>query len=104
MVRSCRARFLQGIPPASPHRFVKGLRAEVYVAAATDDATDPPAMAQRFEAALADAGVAFTAETYTAADGRMKPDFPVYDAAEADPGWTAMLTFFERTLHRKAKA
>lgn len=90
--------------PASPHRFVEGLQAEVYIAAATNDASYPPAMAERFEAALAGAAVTFTAETYEAAHGWMKPDFPVYDAAEAGRGWTAMLALFQRTLHRQAEA
>ena len=84
--------------PTSPHRLVQHLQAEVLVAAASDDASYPPAMAERFEAALTDAGVAFTSETYPAAHGWMKPDFPVYDEAQADRGWAALLALFDRTL------
>jgi carboxymethylenebutenolidase len=29
----------------------------------------------------------------------MKPDFPVYDHAAAERGWTEMLALFDRTLH-----
>ena len=88
--------------PTSPHRLAPQLKAEVYIAAATDDASYPPAMAERFEAALTDAGADFTTETYPAAHGWMKPDFPVYDGAQAERGWAALLTLFERTLARSA--
>jgi carboxymethylenebutenolidase len=84
--------------PASPHRYAPTLKAEVYVAVAENDGSYPPAMAERFEAALADAGVTWRAETYAAAHGWMKPDFPVYDHAEAERGWAAMLGLFGRVL------
>ncbi len=85
--------------PTSPHRLVAGLKAEVYVAAADNDGSYPPAMAERLEKSLADAGVRFSAETYTgAAHGWMLPDFPVYDEAAAERGWAAMLALFGRTL------
>ena len=86
----------------SPHRVAPRLQAEVYIAAAQDDASYPPEQAQRLEAALEKSGVRFTAETYPAAHGWMKPDFPVYDEASAERGWAAMLALFDRTLHEKA--
>ena len=55
-------------------------------------------MAERFEAALDKAGVHFRAETYPAAHGWMKPDFPVYDHDQAERGWAEMLDLFGRTL------
>jgi carboxymethylenebutenolidase len=85
--------------PTSPHRLAPRLKAEVYVAAADNDGSYPPAMAERLEKSLADAGVRFSAETYQgAAHGWMLPDFPVYDAAAAERGWAAMLALFQRTL------
>lgn len=84
--------------PTSPHRLAPALQAEVYVAAASNDASYPAAMAERFEAALTEAGVVFTSETYPAAHGWMKPDFPVYDETQAERGWTALLALFARTL------
>ena len=84
--------------PTSPHLFARKLKAELYVAAAQDDASYPPEMARRFEAALGDAGVRYRAETYPAAHGWMKPDFPVYDHAQAERGWTEMLDLFARQL------
>lgn len=85
--------------PTSPHRFAPKLKAEVYIAAAENDGSYPPDMAKRFETALTEAGVHFSAETYPAAHGWMKPDFPVYDHAAAERGWSAMLAIFDRNLH-----
>jgi carboxymethylenebutenolidase len=82
----------------SPHTYAPSLQAELYIAAATDDASYPPAMAARFEKALTDAGVPFQSENYPAAHGWMKPDFPVYDEDAAEQGWRQMLAFFQRTL------
>ncbi len=84
----------------SPHRFAPQLKAEAYIAAAQDDASYPPDMAERFEHALTRAGVRYRAETYPAAHGWMKPDFPVYDHEQAERGWTEMLALFDRTLHQ----
>jgi len=84
--------------PTSPHLSAPRIKAEVYVAAAENDGSYPPAMAERFEKALADAGVRYTAETYPAAHGWMKTDFPVYDAVQAERGWVAMLALFARNL------
>ncbi len=85
--------------PTSPHLVAPRLKAELYVAAAEDDGSYPPEMAERFEAALKAAGVRYEAETYPAAHGWMKPDFPVYDEACAERGWAAMLALFDRVLH-----
>ncbi len=90
--------------PASPHLFAPELKAEVYVAAAENDGSYPPEMAERFEKALAQAGVRYRTETYPAAHGWMKPDFPVYDHAAAERGWTEMLALFGRNLHRGASS
>ncbi len=59
-------------------------------------------MAARLEAALSRAGVRYEAETYPAAHGWMMPDFPVYDQAAAERGWTAMFTVFDRALRPAA--
>lgn len=70
----------------------------VTIAAAENDASYPPDMAARFEAALDEAGVRYRAETYPAAHGWMKPNFPVYDHDQAERGWAKMLDLFTRTL------
>lgn len=84
--------------PDSPHRAAAHLTAELYIAAAQADDSYPPAMAERLEGALTQAGVTFLAETYPAAHGWMIPDFPSFDPAAAERGWTAMLSLFERRL------
>jgi len=85
--------------PDSPHGYASRLQAEIYLAVADNDRSYPPEMAETFEAALSRAGVRFTSELYPgAAHGWMKPDFPVYDEAAAERGWTRMLALFERTL------
>ena len=88
--------------PDSPHTYAPQLKAELYIAAAENDGSYPPAMAERFELALDAARVGYRAETYPAAHGWMKPDFPVYDEAAAERGWRAMLALFERTLERSS--
>jgi carboxymethylenebutenolidase len=86
--------------PTSPHLFAPKIKAEVYIGAAENDGSYPPAMAERLETALTEAGVRHTARTYPAAHGWMMPDFPVYDAVQAAKGWDAMLDLFKRTLPR----
>jgi carboxymethylenebutenolidase len=87
--------------PTSPHLVAPKLRAEVYIAAAENDRSYPPEMAERLEAALAQAGTVYRAETYPAAHGWMMPDFPVHDPVAAERGWKAMLALFDRTLRRR---
>ena len=84
--------------PDSPHAFAPRLNAHLYVAAATDDRSYPPEMAERLEAALLDADVPYDAKTYPAAHGWMMPDFHVFDEPAADQGWRDLLAFFNRHL------
>lgn len=85
--------------PTSPHLLAPKIKAEVYVAGADNDAHYPPEMAEQLEAALSEAGVEHRLEIYAgAAHGWMKPDFPIYDEAEAERGWREMLALFDRTL------
>ncbi|MGU3337169.1 dienelactone hydrolase family protein [Methylobacterium mesophilicum] len=84
--------------PTSPHLFAPKLKAEVYIGAAENDGSYPPAMAERLERSLTEAGVRYTTQIYPAAHGWMMPDFPVYDHAAAERGWGEMLALFGRTL------
>lgn len=90
--------------PDSPHTYAPKLKAELYIASAENDASYPPAMARQFEQALDDANVRYRTETYPAAHGWMKPDFPVYDEGAAERGWQELLAFFERLLQHKSRA
>ncbi|MCJ2144729.1 dienelactone hydrolase family protein [Methylobacterium sp. E-066] len=85
--------------PTSPHLFAPKLKAEVYIGVAENDGSYPPAMAERLQRSLTEAGVRYTTQTYPAAHGWMMPDFPVYDHAAAERGWGEMLALFSRTLH-----
>jgi carboxymethylenebutenolidase len=85
--------------PDSPHLQAPKIKAEVYVAAADNDHSYPPEMAEQFEAALTQAGVNYRAELYEgSAHGWMKPDFPIYNEAAAERGWREMLALFARNL------
>lgn len=85
--------------PDSAHLLAPKLKAEVYVAGAENDDSYPPEMAEGLKAALTEAGVPHTAETYSgAAHGWMVPDFPTYDQASAERGWTSMIALFNRNL------
>jgi carboxymethylenebutenolidase len=89
--------------PTSPHLLAHKLEAETYVAGADNDDNYPPAMAERLEKVLTEAGVPYRAEIYPgAAHGWMMPDFPVYDHAAAERGWGEMLALFERNLRGAA--
>ena len=85
--------------PKSPHLLAPKIRAELYIAVADDDRSCPPEMVERFEQALDDAGVRYRCEVYRGAShGWMKPDFPVYDEAAAERGWSEMFALFDRVL------
>ena len=88
--------------PTSPHRKAPQLTAEVYIASADNDGSYPPAMANRLEMSLTQAGVHYVAETYPAAHGWMMPDFPVYDHDASERGWAEMLALLGRNLHSGA--
>jgi len=85
--------------PDSPHLLSGHIKAELLIAGADNDTSYPPEMAERLTAALTEAGVRFHAEIYPgAAHGWMKKDFPVYDEAAAERGWTELLALFARNL------
>jgi carboxymethylenebutenolidase len=85
--------------PLSPHRLAPKIRAELYIAVADNDASSPPEMVERLKKALDEAGVRYRCELYRGAlHGWMKPDFPVYNEAAAERGWSEMLALFDRVL------
>lgn len=87
----------------SPHLMAQKLQAEVYIAAADNDATYPSDMAARLEKALRDSKVTFRAETYAGTShGWMVPDFPAYEVEAAERGWAELSDLFYRRLHATA--
>jgi len=93
---------LATVDPGSPHLQVSKLKAEVYIAAAQNDDSYPPAMAERLETALTEVDVTYRAETFPAAHGWMIPDFLSFDPAAAERGWGEMLALFARRLGKRS--
>jgi carboxymethylenebutenolidase len=84
--------------PDSPHRRAGAIKATVYVAGATDDASFTDEQRALLERALTDANVQHTIETYPAAHGFAVPDNPTYDEAAAERHWTALANLYGSTL------
>lgn len=86
--------------PDSPHHLADRIRAEVYVAAATDDAVFGPDQHERLRAAFDAAGVRGTIETYPAAHGFAVPDNPTYDVTADGRHQEALTTALASALPR----
>jgi carboxymethylenebutenolidase len=84
--------------PDSPHRLASKIRARVYVAGAIEDGSFPDAMKARLDAALTDAGVDHTIETYPARHGWVLRDTPAYDAAASERHWHTLLALLDAKL------
>lgn len=84
--------------PDSPHTRVAGLRGEVLLGIAKNDASCTAEHQAVLAAALRDAKVPAQLEAFDALHGWCVPDFPVYDAAEAERHWTMLLGFYARML------
>lgn len=84
---------------SSPHLLADKIRGEVYIGAADNDGSYPPAMAARLCEALMAASVGHRHDLYAGArHGWTMPDLPVYDAAAAERHWTEMIGFFGTLL------
>jgi carboxymethylenebutenolidase len=76
--------------PDSPHLLAPRIEAKLYIGRASEDPYFPDDMKDRLEAALRDAGVAYTLETYPARHGWVPSDTPVHDAAAAERHWETL--------------
>lgn len=86
--------------PDSPHLLARAMRARVYVGAAGIDPTFPDEQRQRLEAALTEAGVRYTVETYdNAKHGFAVNGHLVYDREAAERHWERLLQLLDETLH-----
>jgi carboxymethylenebutenolidase len=81
--------------PDSPHLLAPKLKAKVYIGRASEDASFPDAMKDRLEAALGEAGVRYTLETYPARHGWVPSDTPVHDAAAAERHWETLFALLD---------
>jgi carboxymethylenebutenolidase len=85
--------------PDSPHLLAPKMRARVYVGAAGIDPTFPDEQRQRLEAALQDAGVSHTIETYeNAKHGFAVNGHLVYDREASERHWERLLRLLQDTL------
>jgi carboxymethylenebutenolidase len=84
--------------PDSPHLLVPKMKARVYVAGASEDPSFPDDMKQKLEAALTEAGVDHTVETYPARHGWVLEDTPAFDATSAERHWQTLLALLQTTF------
>ena len=84
--------------PDSPHLGAPAMRARLLICAAMEDPSLPADMQQRLAAALREAAVVHSIETYPARHGFCVPDAPTFDAAAAERHYSALTEFFAQTL------
>jgi carboxymethylenebutenolidase len=84
--------------PSSPHLAADRITATIYVAGAENDSYFTSEHAAALEAALSEAGVAHSLETYPAGHGFAVPDNPTYDAEAAARHWSALSNLYAATL------
>lgn len=84
--------------PASPHLFADAAKARMYFGIAKDDRSFTKEQAETLGQTLTALGKRFEIEHYQAAHGWAVIDTPVYDAAEAERHWKAILALFAEEL------
>jgi carboxymethylenebutenolidase len=85
--------------PDSPHRLLKNIKAELYVAHADNDQSMPPEQIDLFRNALEQSGIRYEAELYSgAAHGFTMMDLPAYNEAALKKHWEKLFKLFERSL------
>ena len=85
--------------PASPHRNLGAITAEVYFGHADNDGSMTPENITALEAALAEAGVTYTSELYEGAPhGFTMADTSMHDAAAENRHWEALFALLGRAL------
>jgi carboxymethylenebutenolidase len=84
--------------PASPHLGAAGVKARLYFARASEDANFSDDHQRALDEALTQAGARYQIEPYKARHGWAVGDTPVYDAAEAERQWAAVLALFATEL------
>jgi carboxymethylenebutenolidase len=84
--------------PDSPHLLAPKVKAKVYVAGATDDASFPDEQKQRLDQALTEAGVDHVVETYPARHGWVFRDTLTYDAEACERHWETLTQLLGKSL------
>ncbi|WP_280353891.1 dienelactone hydrolase family protein [Nocardia otitidiscaviarum] len=87
--------------PDSPHLTLGNITAELYFAHAGEDRHMTPEHIAQFDRALDTAGVQHRTEVYTGVDhGFTQADTSAYDSEATERHYRALLSLFDRTLHR----
>jgi carboxymethylenebutenolidase len=85
--------------PNSPHKLVARTKGAYHIAIGIDDDEKQPEAKTLMAKALDDAKRPYTQEVYPGAKhGWMVPDRPIYDHAQAERGWAAMLRLYKQAL------
>ena len=84
--------------PESPHRFAGPVKTRMYFGIAKDDPSFTKEQAETLDQTLAALGQRYQIEHYEARHGWAVIDTPVYDAAEAERHWRAILALFAEEL------
>ena len=83
----------------SPHRLLGYIKAELYIAHADNDQSNPPEQITRLRGALEQAGIRFEAELYSGANhGFTMIDLPAYNDAAFKRHWEKLFELFDRAL------
>lgn len=83
----------------SPHKLIGGTQASYHIAIASDDDEKEPAAKTVLKDIFATTGRPATMEVYAGAKhGWMMGDSAIYNAEQAERGWTAMLALYKRAL------
>lgn len=85
----------------SPHLVLGASRARLYFGGAKDDPSFTTENAKTLTEALERAGTSYELEQYDARHGWAIDDTPVYDSAEAERHWRAILALFEAALSER---
>lgn len=86
--------------PSSPHLLAPQMKAQVFVAGAAADANFDDEQKARLVAALTEAGVAHTVETWPARHGWVPRDTAVHDPEQAERHWRTLAPFLEGALDK----
>ena len=87
--------------PASPHRSLKNIQAELYFGFADQDQSMTREQIDMLEQALDEAGIRHRTEVYDGAiHGYTMSDTPAYDETASERHFSALFALLERTLQR----
>jgi carboxymethylenebutenolidase len=85
--------------PGSPHLLLSKVKARLYFAHASEDASCPPEMIRKLAAACGKLGLRYESELYPGKHGFAVEGHVAYDAPSAEKHWRKLLALLKETLH-----